>query len=148
MGIKADRRYNGLVAPGSCLIESQSGTLGYQVQLVCDDGETSYTIWLTKKSKEIAIETFEKALGVDPKKLEDGNYLEMQLANDIADREVTFTTRDEEYKGKSATKVVGLYKRSASSGLPLGKAASSFFKGTGLTPQADKFVADDSDIPF
>ncbi len=147
MGIRANQRYNGSVSPGSCLVESQSGTLGFQVMLECEDGETSYTIWLTPKSKEIAIETFEKALGVDPKKLEDGNYLELQLANDIAGREVTFTTRDEEYKGRSSIKVVGLYKRSASSGLPLGKAASSFFKGTGLTPQADKFRATEDDLP-
>ncbi len=148
MGIKADKRYNGTVSPGSTLMESQSGTLGFQVMLECEDGETSYTIWLTPRSKEIAVETFKNALGIDPKKLEDGNYLELQLATDIAGREVTFTTREEEYKGKSTTKVVGLFKRNVSSGLPLGKAASSFFKGTGLTPQADKFEATDADVPF
>ncbi len=144
MGIKPDRRYNGTITPGSALIESQTGTLGYQVQLECEDGETSYTIWLTPKSKQIAEETFEKALGVDPKKLTDGNYIDMQLALDIDGREVTFTTREEEYKKKTTVKVVGLYKRSASSGQPLGKAAASFFGGKAAvgTP-----ITDD-DIPF
>ncbi len=146
MALKADHKYSGAVCPGSALIETQKGTLGYQVQLECEDGETSYTIWLTPKTRENARECFEKALGVDPKKLEDGNYIEMQLALDIDGREVSFTTREEEYKGKVKVKVSGLYKRSASSGQPLGKAASSFFKG--LTPQADKFVATDDDIPF
>ncbi len=147
MGLKADHKYNGTVCPGSALIETQKGTLGYQVQLECEDGETSYTIWLTPKTRENARECFEKALGVDPKKLEDGNYIEMQLALDIDGREVSFTTKEEEYKGKFKVKVAGLYKRSASNGVGLAKAAGSFFKGTGLTPGADKGITDD-DIPF
>ncbi len=147
MPIKAGRKYAGVVTPGSSLIESQSGSLGYQVQLECEDGETSYTIWLTPKTRENARECFEKALGVDPKKLEDGNYIEMQLALDIDGREVSFTTKEEEYKGKFKVKVSGLYRRSASNGVGLAKAAGSFFKGTGLTPGADKGITDD-DIPF
>lgn len=144
MGIKPDRKYNGTISPGSALVETQKGTLGYQVQLECEDGETSYTIWLTPKTRENARECFEKALGVDPKKLEDGNYIDMQLGLDIAGREVSFNTKEEEYNGKFKVKVSGLYKRSAAAG-GLGKAASSFFKG--LASGAETPITDD-DIPF
>lgn len=51
MNIKADARYNGIVAPGSQLYETQTGTLGYQVMLECADGSTSFVIWLTQKNR-------------------------------------------------------------------------------------------------
>ena len=121
MGIKADKKYHGTVAPGSALIESSKGTLGYQVQLECEDGDTSFTIWMTKNTREVAEDTFKDALGVDPAKLKNGNYIEMQLGIDIVGREVTFTTEENEYKGKITVKVKGLYKRNASAGGSLAK---------------------------
>ena len=33
MSLKSDTKYNGTVAPGSQLYETQNGTLGYQVML-------------------------------------------------------------------------------------------------------------------
>lgn len=142
MSIKAGRKYHGHVASGSDLIQSQSGTLGYCVQLECEDGETSYTIWLTPKNKERASETFQKALGISEEKLHDGNYIELQLGLDIAGREVTFATVEEEYKGKSKVKVSFLFARSALAGTSPGKAAASFFGGAAFDP-----ITDD-DIPF
>ena len=62
MSIKADTKYNGVVAPGSQLYETQTGTLGYQVMLECPDGPTSFVIWLTQKNRERARRYFE-ALG-------------------------------------------------------------------------------------
>ena len=41
MSVKADTKYNGVVAPQSQLYETQTGTLGYQVMLECADGATS-----------------------------------------------------------------------------------------------------------
>jgi len=35
MSLRADTKYNGIVAPGSQLYETQTGTLGYQVMLEC-----------------------------------------------------------------------------------------------------------------
>ena len=89
MNIKADARYNGIVAPGSQLYETQTGTLGYQVMLECADGSTSFVIWLTQKNRERAKKHFE-VLGVDPARLKDPGYIEYQLGLDIEGREVSF----------------------------------------------------------
>jgi hypothetical protein len=150
MGIKPDKRYNGTVAPGSQLMESQNGTLGFQVMLECEDGPTSFTIWLTERTKENAEKTFKNALGIEPEKLRDHNYIEMQLPLDIDGREVTFTTKDEEYNGKFKTKVNGLFKRSASAGGSPFKAAAAFFKGEklGQGPATETNPITDGDIPF
>jgi hypothetical protein len=58
MNIKADARYNGIVAPGSQLYETQTGTLGYQVMLECADGSTSFVIWLTRKHQVRLVSLF------------------------------------------------------------------------------------------
>lgn len=140
MGLKAKHKYHGSVRPGSELHESQSGTLGFQVMLECEDGDTSYTIWLTGKNKERARKTFTEALGVDPDKLADPNYIEMQLGLDIAGREVTFVTDEEEYNGKRRIKVAWLFKRNKTSGTPA-RTAAAFFAEQG-------HVITDDDIPF
>ena len=142
MSLRAGRKYHGTVTAGSELIQSQSGTLGYQVNLDCEDGEASYIIWLTPKNKERAETTFVEALGVDREQLINGNYLELQLGVDLCGREVTFTTVEEEYKGKSKVKVAFLFRRSAVTGSSPGKAAASFF---GATPGTEIL---DEDIPF
>jgi len=143
MSIKAGKKYHGTVSDGSELIQSQSGTLGYQVNLQCEDGETNYVIWITPKNKERAEKTFTEALGVDREKLLNGNYIELQLGIDIAGREVTFVTQEEEYKGKTKIKVAFLFKRSVVAGGSPGKAVASFFSGK---PAADEIT--DDDIPF
>jgi len=103
--IKADCRYNGVVAPGSQLYEAQTGKLGYQVMLECPEGSTSFVIWLTDNNRERARKYFE-ILGVDPELLKDPNYIEYQLGLDIEGREVSFGTKDEEYNGRHSVKVV------------------------------------------
>lgn len=143
--IKPGKKYHGHVSTGSELIQSQSGTLGYQVQLKCEDGETDFIIWLTPKNKERAAKVFKEALGIPEEKLHDGNYIELQLATDIAGREVTFATVEEEYKGKSKVKVSFLFQRSALAGTSPGKAAASFFSGSKVT--ADNPITDE-DVPF
>ena len=92
--IKADFKYNGVVAPGSQLYESQTGTLGYQVMLECPEGSTDFVIWLTDKNRKRA-EKFFEVLGVDPGKLKDPDYIEYQLGLDIEGHEVSFGTRSE-----------------------------------------------------
>lgn len=148
MGLQ-DKKYHGIVRSGSEMIESQSGTLGYQVMLQCEDGQTSYTIWLTKATRERAEKTFVEALGVDPAKLQNASYIENQLANDITGREVTFIMEQEEYKGKTRLKVAWLFKRSATSGQNPAKAAASFFgkKEPSMVPAPHDEI-NDEDIPF
>ncbi len=146
MGIKPGKKYHGTVSSGSELIQSQSGTLGYQVNLECEDGDTSFTIWLTPKNKERAKKTFLEALGVTEAQLNDGNYFEMELATRITGREVTFLTTEDEYKGKTSVKVSFLFPRSAVAGSSPGKAAASFFSGK-QAALPDTPITDD-DIPF
>lgn len=150
MNIKADKKYHGVVAAGSELIQSQNaGTLGYQVNLECEDGDTSYTIWLTPKNRERAEKTFTEALGVPREKLLNGNYIELQCGIDITGREVTFTTVEEEYKGKSKVKVAFLFRRSVVAGGSPGKAAAAFFGGTANEPShIEGGPITDEDIPF
>ncbi len=126
MSIKAETKYNGVVAPGSQLYETQTGTLGYQVMLECDDGPTSFVIWLTQKNRDRARRYFE-VLGVDPDLLKDSGYIEYQLGLDIEGREVSFGTKDEEYNGKHSVKVVWIGKRSDPN---LSRSAARFFGAT------------------
>lgn len=148
MSIRPGRKYHGTVGVGSDLIQSQSGTLGYQVQLECEDGETSYTIWLTSKNKDRAEKTFTEALGISKENLNNGNYIEMQLATDIAGREVTFVTNEEEYKGKTTVKVSFLFRRSVVAGGSPGKAAAAFFGGPKTNVNDHGVDVTDDDIPF
>ncbi|MBZ5500563.1 MAG: hypothetical protein LAP85_29585 [Acidobacteriia bacterium] len=126
MSIKAETKYNGVVAPGSQLYETQTGTLGYQVMLECTDGPTSFVIWRTQKNRDRARKYFE-VLGVDPDLLKDSGYIEYQLGLDIEGREVSFGTKDEEYNGKHSVKVVWIGKRSDPN---LSRSAARFFGGT------------------
>ena len=126
MSVKADTKYNGIVAPGSQLYESQNGNLGYQVMLECADGPTSFVIWLTQKNRERARRYFE-ALRVDPERLKDSGYIEYHLGLDIEGRELSFGTKDEEYNGKRSVKVVWIGKRSDPN---LSRSAARFFGST------------------
>ena len=121
--IKADFKYNGVVAPGSQLYESQTGTLGYQVMLECAEGSTDFVIWLTDKNRKRA-EKFFEVLGVDPGKLKDPDYIEYQLGLDIEGREVSFGTRSEEYNGRQSVKVFWIGKKSNPN---LSRGAARFF---------------------
>jgi hypothetical protein len=139
MSLKPDMKYNGTVGPGSHLYESQTGSLGYQVILDCPDGSTTFTIWLTQKTRERAKKYFE-LLGVDPELLKDPGHLEYQLGMDIEGREVSFGTKDEEYNGKRSLKVVWIGKKSAPN---LSRSAARFF---GATTTGGETA--DEEIPF
>ena len=138
MSVKADARYNGTVAPGSQLYETQGGTLGYQVMLDCADGSASFVIWLTEKNRERARKYFE-ALGVDAAMLKDPGYLEYRLGLDIEGREVSFGTKEEEYNGRKSVKVVWIGRKSDPN---LSRSAARFFGGE--VPDGPR----ESDIPF
>jgi len=126
MNIKADTKYNGIVAPGSQLYETQTGTLGYQIMLDCQDGSTSFVIWLTQKNRDRAKKYFE-VLGVDPERMKDPGYIEYQLGLDIEGREISFGTKAEEYNGRQNIKVVWIGKQSDPN---LSRSAARFFGGT------------------
>lgn len=136
MSIKADMKYLGAVAPGSELIESNSGTLGYQVMIECEDGNTSYMIWLTAKNRARALKDFD-ILGVPEAKLADERYVQDKLATDIAGKRIKFGTANDEYNGKTRVKVSWISRPGADGNAP--RAMASFFGGTPVS---------DDDIPF
>lgn len=138
MSLKVDYKYTGTVGPQSQLITTQTGTLGYQVMLSCEDGDTSFTIWLTDKNRKKALQYF-GILGIDPEKLKSRSYFELQLALDIEGREVCFGTKEEEYNGKRSIKVAWIGKKTADDAFA---AAADFFAkagngGDGPTPGED-----------
>ncbi len=159
MGLKADRSYAAVVAPGSQLIESaQKGTLGYQILLdyVDTDGneeQTSHTVWLTPATVQRAEDMFRDVLGIDIKNLRNANYVDMQLCQDIAGKRVSFTTRDE---GEYGIKVAFLNRPKAASGASPAKLAAALFGGKPVTNEDRKqgtafdkpVTAVDDDIPF
>ena len=123
--IQADCRYNGVVAPGSQLYETQTGTLGYQVMLECREGATSFVIWLTDKNRQRAKKYFE-ILGVAPEKLKDPGYIEYQLGLDLEGREISFGTTDEEFNGRHSVRVLWIGKKSDPN---LSLSAARYFAG-------------------
>ena len=105
MTLRADIIYQGKVGEGSYPCQSQKkGTSGYVVMLECDDGNTEFTIWLTPKNKENAKMYFE-ILGVDFEKMKSATYIAMQLAHDIAGKDIAFQTKSETWNDKTRVKV-------------------------------------------
>jgi len=155
MGIKADWKYNGTVRAGSGLVESGTGTPSYQVMLTCEDGDTSFQIWLTEKNKERATKAFE-TLGVPADKLKDAQFFEYEMGGIIEGVEVSFGTREEEYRGKRTVKVAWIGKPSAALAGSLSSAAAAFFGGKAEAADEKRPTAvgaagatiEDDDIPF
>lgn len=148
MTLRADQKYNGVIAPGSSLYETQTGSLGYQIQIESPDGSTSFTIWLTEKNRERAKKYF-SILGVDEDKLQSQSYIENQLALDIEGKAISFGTKDEEYNGKHSIKVVWIGKKTDPN---LARGAARFFGGNEPLLPLDNPKApaeiDDNEIPF
>lgn len=142
MGIKADTKYIGTVGHGSEIIETKKGTLGFQVMLDCEDGQTSHTIWLTSKNRVRAMVDF-AILGVPADRLTDERYVQHQLSQDIVGKRVKFTTVEEEYNGKTKVKVAFIGRPGADGNAP--KAVASFFAGD---PAPEGTPITDDDIPF
>jgi len=154
VGIKPNRTYTGEVQPGSCFITSQLGTVGFQVQLECEDGDCSRTIWITENSKKQAEREFTEVLGVKKENLTNATYVENQLAIDIIGRKVEFPTEEQEYpagSGKVKTVIRWLNKPSASgaAGLSPARAAAVLF-GAKPPLRMEDFpsTVSDDDIPF
>jgi hypothetical protein len=141
MGLKADFKYHGTVASGSQLMESSSGTPGFQVMLECEDGNASFVIWLTEKNRKNA-DKYLKVLELDQSKLQDTTYLEYGLGQEIEGRKVTFGTKAEEYNGKTTVRVSWIGKASSDN---LARTVSKYFGGN---PPETKPVITDEDIPF
>jgi cysteine synthase len=110
MGIQANRTYNGTVGDNNQLVETPSGTMGYQISLCCEDGDTSCVMWMTDKTKKMVSKTLE-ILGVDEEKLTDPAYLDFGMSLEIQGRELSFTTVEEEYNGQTSIKVSWINKR-------------------------------------
>lgn len=137
MGLIADSKYDGTVGAGSHMIETQNGTLGFQIPIQWTEGDTSFTIWLTDKNRKNAVKCF-GALGVTEAQLKDANFVEYQLPMAIQGKEISFGTALNEYKDKVTVQVAWIARRSTPVD-GLSKAAAGFFSG--------KPIITDNDIP-
>lgn len=149
MAFQPDQKYRGKVAANSQLFESQTGTMGFQVAIECEEGLTEFVIWLTEKNRKRA-EKYFGILGVPASKLQDPNYLEFGLAQEIEGREVTFGTKEETYNGNTKIKVAWIGRPSSANG-PLTTSAANFFGAKieqAPARYADDIPLSDDDIPF
>jgi hypothetical protein len=146
MAIRANKRYVGKVSSGSSLIEvGANNTPAYQVNLTCEDGDTSFNIWLTDKSRKNALKYF-GILGVSEGQLSNPTYIEFQLGVDINGKEVVFEAKDDPQYG---TQVAWIGKKPSPN---LAKDAARFFSNTSgnsnTHDENQERPIDDSDIPF
>lgn len=98
MSLRADSRYTGEVTQGKWM-ESQKGTLGFQLMLECEEGGISHTIWVTEKNKEKAAEAF-AAIGVTKEQLTNASFLRNEMPTAVVGVAITFGTKEEEYNNK------------------------------------------------
>ena len=162
MAVEAGRTYAGRVRHGARMVKSkEKGTLGFEIPLECEDGDITHTLWITSSTRDKVLKTFNEVLGVSLAKLQDENFVANEISDFIADREVEFTTKEEEYNGNYYVRVQWLNrpKGSGSGGTTDGAAsmAAAFFQGKPVhkpAPAADfparpqqRQIADD-DIPF
>lgn len=142
MAIQGEARYHGTVREGSNLFESQGkGTLGFQVMLSCDDGNTDFVIWLTPKNRDRALQYFE-VLGIKPEQLQDRYFVEYTLPQQIIGIELDFGTKTEIWQDRPQVKVAWIGKRRAESESQMAEDMVKFFGGAPAPPP------DDDDIPF
>lgn len=141
MALQPDQKYQGVVGSGSALFEAKTGSIGFQLQIESEDGNTDFVIWLSEKNKERALKYFD-ILGVPADKLKDPNYLEFGLAQEIEGHKITFGTKEETYQGKSKVKVAWIGKASNGN---VSRTAANLFGGN--VPEPASGITDD-DIPF
>lgn len=146
MSIRADQTYNGTVTGGSWT-RSANGNLGFQIALTCPDGDAGFTIWLTKNTKDMAKRNFQ-VLGLSEAQMRDKAFLNYQLPTHIHGREISFTTFNDEYQGKTRVKVKSIGFPVKSVDEAPAEAASFFGAGTNGGQETGEFQATDDDVPF
>lgn len=129
--LKTDTRYTGTITVAG-LYETERGTLGYQLGLSCEDGNTEYTIWLTPKAKENALKAF-KALGIEAEALKTEAGFD-GIESRLVGMEVAFGTKTEEWNGKQRIKVAWVGKPKAEATGDVKKRAAAFFAGDPIDP--------------
>jgi hypothetical protein len=154
MPLKADQRYVGTVASGSGFYQSSKGTPGFQVLINSEAGTGSYTIWLTKKTKESGnAERDFKALGVSMDSLKDRAYRE-SLGERLKGTEISFGTVLNEYNGKTSVQVNWIASAVEGAEGGLDGAVAAFFGDTSNPAKAKAAVpgyeppSDDDAPPF
>ena len=127
MALIADSKYSGVVGVNSRMIESNKGSLGYQIPIQCSEGDTSFVIWLTDKNRKNALKCF-ASLDVTEEQLKDPNFVEYQLSLAIQGKEISFGTALNDYNGKQTIQVSWIGRKSTPAD-GLSRAAAEFFGG-------------------
>ena len=154
MSLKPDKTYEGEVSSGSW-IRSSGNTPGFQVNIKYDGGDTSFTIWLTDKSKNIAKKHF-KVLGLSEEQMKSPSYLNNTLPTAIIGRAISFETREETYNEKTRVRVAFINAPKDYNESDVACEAASFFNDGNAggeddqppLPDDGEFQDTDSDIPF
>lgn len=155
MGLIGGMKYIMEVAGCAWITSQNTGSRGCQVDFEGPDGAITGVIWVTERSLEMAERQF-RALGVSDAQLIDAAYMEYQFPADVLGREAKIAVEDEEYKGKTKTKVNGIYPAIAETESGIGGGVANLFRrAKGLSDEAVKPkpqapTGDDltDDIPF
>lgn len=145
MAIKADQTYLGKITSAAACF-SGSGTPGIQIHIECADGNISHTFWLTPKTVARVEKTFTE-LGVEKEYLRTENAIE-NIDQTLADKEISFTTVTEEYKGEARIRVQWVNKpRADSNGKTASAVVAKLFAGKKQESEPLPELRDE-DVPF
>lgn len=145
MSLQPNQKYNATVGFASFIESQNTGTPGINITFECEEGSIDHTIWVTPKSREIAIRDL-KTLGIKEEDLKSQVFLE-NIGTALLGAECSITTYEDEYKGKKKLKVQWINEKRAPASVSAVSRAVSLFGG-GVPSQVDAKVVDDSDVPF
>jgi len=140
MALYEDTTYNGVVEGPGRWIESGKGTIGFAISIRADTNDlTDFVIWLTKKTADRALETFD-IFGVTAADLANASYAENHLPGFVEGKPLSFRMKWEEYKDQRKLKVSFINKvRDSVAEGSTGAAAAKFFrKATGLDTASER----------
>jgi hypothetical protein len=152
MSYRDGGRYTGTVTGGGLFESAMQGTLGFQVLIECEEGETDYTIWLTEKNKDRAAKDFE-TLGHPV-----GTLRSKAAFDDLGDKlkaeapEIQFGIKAETYNKQTRMKVSWIGKKKTGDLSLAGMAATFFGADAGKIAEEPESgappVDDEDEIPF
>lgn len=132
--------YNGTIEGPGRWGNSSKGTLGFSFSIRCDETNdlTDFTIWLTPKTAERAIESFE-IFGITAADLGNASYAENHLPSAVEGKPLSFKMKEEEYNGRRSLKVafIGARREAMAEGSAGAAAAKFFRKAAGLATAAE-----------
>lgn len=146
--MRPDTYYNGSVTSAAWVISEAKGTAGFQLGLETDEGESSsFTIWMTEKTKDRARHDLVKVLGLDPNRLHDAWYLREEAPAQVVGRRLSFRTKIEEWQGISKLRIASIGERRETDEAGPEAVAARLFSLPPTGPPSE-VPPNDDDLPF